>query len=72
MLFRPKSQNAESYSFIKTLQIGFILNPFIIKPICQSNDVKTFKTTLVNWKGNGKWKILFKFFFFILLEVLPI
>lgn len=43
MLFRPKCQNAESYSFIKTLQIGLILNPFIIKPICQNNDVKTLK-----------------------------
>ena len=34
MLLRPKSQNAESYSFIKTLQIGLGLKPFIIKPIC--------------------------------------
>jgi len=43
MLLRPRSQNAESYSFIKTLQIGLGLKPFIIKPICQSHDVKTLQ-----------------------------
>lgn len=30
MLLRPKSQNAESYSFIKTLQIG-LFKPFYNK-----------------------------------------
>lgn len=43
MLLRPKSHNAESYSFIKNLQLGLILNSFIIKPVCHSNDVKTLK-----------------------------
>lgn len=46
MLLRPRSQNAESYSFIKTLQIGLALKPFIIKPICQSHDVKTLQ---IHW-----------------------